>query len=259
MTDIYNYDNLTRKIITNTYTYLIFNPDIFSINPFIDFLKFYASFVIPNMGINRFEVDFDSLLALKGNEKELAIEILTKNMSVPYYTGVYSEGLKKLQVLQLDNILTEQYYTALKAKNYLSVLALAREIKRYKISNEFNEIIEEILREGTEEEKCSAIYSTSTLTPESCYSICIKYLDSPVYKLRVAAYFGLKIHSDLTASFPRDEAVHKLSSWNMDESGNYYNGYDLFLSDEVFKNKELFQKKKEELLGILYLDQTRHR
>lgn len=256
MTDYYSYDNLVQRIKENLFQYLIYDPDIFSINPSIDFLKFYDAFVTPNMGIVRREVNFDFLKPLKGRERELAVEILTKNLSVPYYTPIYSIALETLEIPGLDTILIEQYEAALKSRNYQSALAIASEIKA-KIRYDFKLLIDEILDAGTDKEKYSAIFGTYKLIPEHCLSICVKYLDSPSYELRQAAFYGLLYHTGLAYAAPKDKEGNELSRCDKDENGNevYYHGYEQFLSEEIFQNKELFQKKRAELLDIFNLGQ----
>jgi hypothetical protein len=261
MTDFYSYNNLIKRIKATPPQYLVYNPDIVSINPSVDFLKFYDAFVTPNMGIIRLEVNFDFLKPLRGKEKELAIEILTKNLSVPYYTPIYNVALEILKVPNLDTILVEQYENAIRNKNFQSALALASEIKQSKITYDFKPLIDEILEVGTDKDKHSAIWSTYKLTPEHCVSICIKYLDSPNYELRQAAFYGLKYYAGLAYSAPKDKDGNYLSRWDKDKDGKeiYYYGYEQFLSDEVFQNKKLFQRKKNELLDIFKLNQQNYR
>ena len=255
MTDFYSYDNLIKRIKAEPSAFLIFNPDLFSIQPSIDFLRFYDAFVTPNIGIIRLEVNFEFLDPLKGKEREIAIEILTKNLSVPYYAPIYTAALERLKVAGVDNLLVHQYEIAVKEINYQSALALASEIKQAKISYDFKPLIDEILNTGTDDEKYSAIWETHKLTPKDCLSICTKYLDSPKYKLRQAAFYGLQYYAGLAYSAPKDKEGNYISRWDKDKNGKeiYYYGYEQFLSDEIFRDKDLFKQKKKELLDIFKL------
>lgn len=152
-----------------------------------EFLNFYCSFMIWNMGHARLEHDFDIIKSLNQTEKEIALKLVEENFKnislIESFLFALNYFKNKKEVEEFIKRQLVECVDGLFFHSYINILRSLKE-QRVEIDIDFDEAIKVVMEKGNSEEIINLLWSCETLVGRKRFEIYKYYKNSENIKIR---------------------------------------------------------------------------